>query len=193
MRALVLLGMLACSALGCSGDADEENTIPGEPLDCAWLASNNCWKTLVASAASCVPPAAEQGALSADGSACTYGSGYDIHFNEPVELPLEDFPTWDFVQRKNGTPCVTYNDTPESSIYLDVEGRSFKEVSIGIGTQVTCPDGSQFAAQNAFALFECENFFGSAPGSASSASSVAANFALLTGMDNSLSVFDCSR
>jgi hypothetical protein len=194
MRRLLLLGMLAYSMLGCSGDdSDEESTIPGAPLDCAWLASNNCWKTLVASAASCVPPASEQGTLSADGSACTYGSGYDILFDEPVELPLEDFPTWNFVQRKNGAACVTYDDKVESSIYLDVQGMAFKEVAIGIGMQVTCPDGSQFAAQNAFELFECENFWGTAPGSAHSASSAAVNFALLTGMGSSLCVFDCSR
>ena len=67
----MVLGLCGVLGLGCaSSDEDDETTLAGDPLDCAWLASNNCWKTTVAAAASCVPPASETGVLSADGTAC---------------------------------------------------------------------------------------------------------------------------
>ncbi len=194
MRGLVALGMLALSTLSCAGDEDDEATkLAGEPLDCAWIASNNCWKTLVQSAESCVPPESENGALSSDGKSCTYASGYDIAFNEPLVLPLEDFPSWDFVQNKGGAPCVTYSESEDASIYLDVQGMTLKEISVGFALQVTCPDGSQFAAQNALELFECPDLFSSGPGSVAFESGGSVSFALPRGMESALGVFACSR
>ena len=57
-RASVLaVGLAACSPKG--GD-------PPAALDCAWLASDNCWKKTVAAATSCLPDSAAVGTLSAD-------------------------------------------------------------------------------------------------------------------------------
>jgi hypothetical protein len=196
MRGLIALGILALSTFGCAGDDDDDNdtVLAGEPLDCAWFTGDNCWKTLVQSAASCAPPEAETGTLSEDGKSCTYAGGYDVTFDEPLTLPLDDFPPWNFVQKKDGAPCVTYDENPDSSLYLDVRGMQFKQVAVGFGAQFTCPDGSQFAAQNAFdVFFECMTLFSEGPGSVASWSGSSVNFALLRGMPGPLSVFDCSR
>ena len=75
--------------LGCSSGGDGSNT-PSASLDCAWLAGNNCWKSTLAQAESCLPPKSESGTLSADMKSCTYASGAVVTFDSALVLPVPD-------------------------------------------------------------------------------------------------------
>jgi hypothetical protein len=192
-----MMSLCALFGTGCgsSDEDDEGTTLEGEPLDCAWLASNNCWKTTVAAATACVPPADETGVLSADGASCTYASGASVAFHNPLVLPIdfENPPLWDFTQSQGGQACVTFNEEDESSQLLTVQGMTFEERGVGFGLQVTCPDGKKYAAENAFDLLDCDNFFEDAPGYSDSSSDFSVTFSLLNGTGNGLAIFDCAR
>jgi len=183
-------------ALGCSssGDDDSSSTIAGQPLDCAWLAGDNCWKDMIQAAMACVPPSSESGTLTADGSSCSYASGTSVTFNTKIVLPFPDSgqDDWDFSLASGGTECLSYHDDASDNERLTVQGMTYSEKTVGVGLQVTCPDGTQYAAQNAFDLLNCTDFFSEAPGYAYSDSDTSVNFALLNGTGSSLSVFDCS-
>jgi hypothetical protein len=70
---------------------------------------------------------------------------------------------------------------------------TYEERTAGLGFQVTCPDGKQYASQNAFDLLECPNFFEDSPGYADSSSDVSVSFSLLNGSGGGLPIFDCAR
>jgi hypothetical protein len=189
---------MATLVLGCSGSGDDDtngSTLTGEPLDCAWLMSDNCWKTTVAAAASCVPDASTQGVLSADGTSCVYTSGTSVAFNQPVVLPLDTQNTtpWNFVESSGGQACVTYDSHADSTQTLTVLGLTYSEKTAGVGLQITCPDGTQYATTNAFDLFNCDDFFNDAPGYTDSSTDTSVNFALLSGNGDTLPVFDCAE
>jgi hypothetical protein len=195
-RDFLVIGFLGVLAAGCDSSSDEDDTgLSGDPLDCAWLASNNCWKTTVAAAAGCVPPESEAGVLSADGSACVYTSGASVAFHDPVVLPVDlDAETnWNFTQSRAGAPCVTFNGVEGEAQVLTVQGLTYREETVGFGLQVTCPDGSQFATGNAFALLECSNFFEDAPGYAWGSTDASVSFSLIHGAAGDVGVFNCAR
>jgi len=195
VRAFLGLGLCALLAFGCSSgdDDDESTTLEGAPLDCAWLSGNNCWKTTVAAAASCLPPADEHGTFSADGGSCTYASGTAVTFAKAIHLPLSNdgSETWDFSLGQGANECLHYSSDANDTQSLTVQGMTYGERVVGLGLQVTCPDGTKYAAQNAFTLFDCPDFFSNAPGWSDSSSDTAVNFNLLTGTGSSVSVFDC--
>jgi len=196
VRAFLGLGLCALFSAGCSsGDDDDTTPIEGAPLDCAWLASDNCWKTTVAAAASCLPPVEEHGTFSADGGSCTYASGTTVTFDTEVKLPLPDdaSETWDFSLGQGANECLHYSSDASGANTLTVQGMTYSEDVIGVGLQVLCPDGTKYAAQNAFELLNCPNFFKNAPGFSDSSSDLAVNFALLTGTGSTLGVFDCQK
>lgn len=183
---------------GCaSGDDDDDGgNFEGEPLDCAWLANDNCWHPLVATSAACVPPAGETGVLSADGRSCTYASGASIGFTRPLVLPsttdddLSD--DWDFSVRANdGSECLRFKSSEEGGQTLSVRGQTYVETYSGFSMQVTCPNGEKFAG-SALSLFECDNLFsdGSVHAYAWTASSVSFTFGV---GDRTVPVFSCSR
>jgi len=198
MRHLLLGVALGALALGCGGGDDDDNGkggLAGAPLDCAWLDSNNCWKTTVAAAASCVPDRSTTGTLSADGKTCTYASGTTVDFATPVVLPLdfENEPAWNFTVTTGGQQCVTYDSDPNSDLTLSVQGMTVSEKSSGFSLQITCPDGSQYAAGNALDLLNCDNFFTDGPGNEDSGSDTSVNLGLLNGTQTPLQIFDCER
>lgn len=164
-------------------------------MDCAWLASDNCWKTTVAAAAVCVPPDGETGVLSADGSSCTYASGASVAFHDPLVLPMdENVDTyWNFTQSQGGAQCVTFQDDASESVVLTVQGMTYREKLVGFGVQVTCPDGSQFATDDAFALLECDHFFDGSRAYAWSSSDTSSSFSLVNGSNGQVNVFSCTR
>ncbi len=194
MRRLLCGVALGVLALGCGGgDDDDKGSLAGAPLDCAWLASNNCWKTTVAAAASCLPDPSAKGTLSADGTTCTYPSGTTVDFATPVVLPITTEPPWHFTVTTGGEQCLTYDANPNSDLALDVQGMTVTEKGAGFSLQVTCPDGSQYAAPNALDLFQCDDFFADAPGNDDSGSDTSVNLGLLDGTSTPLQVFDCER
>ncbi|HTQ03831.1 MAG TPA: hypothetical protein VMI54_08230 [Polyangiaceae bacterium] len=197
MRHLLVLAGFGTLALACGGGHDDSTTtLAGAPLDCAWLMSNNCWKTTVAAAASCLPDPSTSGVLSADGSTCTYASGTNVTFETPLKLPvadLENQPPWHFTVTTGGQECVTYDENPNSTQTLDVQGMTYSDKTVGIALQITCPDGSQFAAQNALNLLECSDFFTDSPGYEDNPTDTSMRFAFLNGTDTPLQVFDCEQ
>ena len=194
-RGLLIVGLCGFLAAGCGDDEGDGTGLSGDPLTCDWLASNNCWKTTVAAAQSCVPPASETGVLNADGTSCAYASGSSVAFHEPVIVPsdIDDPLNWDFTQSQAGVDCVSLEDYEDgSSLTLTVQGMTYREKYEGFGMQVTCPDGSKFATDDVFDLLECDNFFQDGPGWASGSSDVSVSLTLSNGADG-VQVFSCSR
>jgi hypothetical protein len=188
--ASLTLGMamvLGSLSLGCSSDP---------PLDCAWLASDNCWKMTASSAASCLPASTTSGTFSADKKTCTYTGGAVVSFATALTLPLPDSPTWDFTLSNGGQPCLRYTETAGGSVTLTVSGKTFSEAPMGsMGLAVTCPDGKRYSTDNAFNLLACGgNFLSGLPGSSTFDTSTSVSFGLIgtsASSDQSLSVFDC--
>jgi len=193
MKSWLLMAVLSGAISGCG--SDDDSSLPGAPLDCAWLASENCWKTLVSDARSCVPPADETGVLAADGRSCTYASGASVDFGLPLALPLDatTSPPWYFTQDSSGDECVRFDSRTQQQFTLSVQGETFVEKSRGFALQVTCPNGAQYATENGPALLNCTDYFSTAPGHAWSSSDTSASFALLTGHGDTLTVFDCAE
>jgi hypothetical protein len=192
-RTLALLcasTLVACSSSG-GGSA-------AASLDCAWLAGNNCWKTTVSQADSCLPPSAEQGTLSADMRSCTYASGTVVAFDSPLVLPVADDLLWSFTLTSAGQPCLRYQDTSDASFKLTVQGMTFTEGAVGFGLNVTCPNGMSFSNGNALDLLGCASdsgFLGGLPGKAWSSSDTSVSFELINGSSSAAgqSVFSCRR
>jgi hypothetical protein len=183
----IAMWWLGSLSAGCSSDP---------PLDCAWLASDNCWKMTASAAITCLPDSTTSGTFSADNKTCTYASGAVVTFATPVTLPPPTSPTWDFTLTNGGQTCLRYVET-DSSIMLTVSGKTFSEGPMGsMGLAVSCPDGQRFSTSNAFNLLACGGnlFGGGLPGNTTFTSSTSVSFGLLgtsTASDQSLTVFDC--
>jgi hypothetical protein len=86
----VVAGMAALWAAGCgsSGPEPDPEPPPVGPLDCAWLASDNCWDQAVAEVAVCIPQddlgSVPAGVLAADRLSCSYPSDVVVTFDDPV-------------------------------------------------------------------------------------------------------------
>jgi hypothetical protein len=184
-------------AVGCSGGG-------GAPtLDCAWLAGDNCWKTTVAEASSCLPPSTETGVLSADGATCTYASGAMVTFAPPIVLPM---PATSHEVKANvtvtnaGVDCLRFENVASGGFKLVVKGQTVQEgPSGGLGIAVSCPDGTQYSNGNALDLLNCGGdggaIFGGLPGSAWSWSGTSISFELIgaSGSTGAQPVVHCSR
>ncbi|HEX2657779.1 MAG TPA: hypothetical protein VHU40_05890 [Polyangia bacterium] len=198
MRTSAVVLTMGCLTfgLGC-GSSDS-----GAPLDCAWLAGNNCYKTTVAQATSCLPPAAERGVLDANNSTCTYASGAVVTFTPPLVFPMpfdDDNKQWNFTVSKGGQPCLHYQEN-QAGFSLTVGADTVSEgYAGGLGLKLTCPGGKVYSNGNAFALLSCGgddggSFFGGLPGSTWSSSDTSVSFGLIGTSDaSSTPVFDCAR
>jgi hypothetical protein len=185
---------------GCGGSSSGS----GATLDCAYVASDNCWKTTTAAALSCLPDSADIGTLSADGSTCTYASGHVVTFTPPV-LPLPTSTTttmaWNFtVTTGSGAPCLSYKDDGNGNLTLNVQGQIVKQTAPGgFGIALACPDGTTYSNSNGFNLLSCPDasFFSSLPGNAYSEStynggaSISLSLTGVAGSDGSEPVFNC--
>ena len=188
------LPILVAVSLGiaCSSGGDGGST-PSAALDCAWLEGNNCWKSTLAQAESCLPPASETGTLSADGKTCTYASGAVITFDSALVLPLPDDPAWNFTVTSGGQSCLRLEDGA-NGFSLTVKDLTFTETAAGNGMQVICPDQSTFAASNPFDLLTCDSDGGllaGLPGKAWSDTSTSISFNLIGSAKGFTSIFRC--
>jgi hypothetical protein len=187
MRIWLVAGVIV---IGCGGCSSSKN------LDCAYLASDNCWKTTAAKAATCLPAAGTTGTLSADDSSCAYASGQTITFTPALVLPLADgFKGWNFTVTTGGQPCLHYEEST-GGLQLTAGADTVSEMISGaVGIDLTCPDGTTYSSSNALALLSCPgSTFGDLPGNETSSTSTSVTFGLLgTGTSSSATVFDCSR
>src|SRR5438128_302765 len=96
MKIQLLLGV----ATGCSSS---------NALDCDWLMHDNCWRSTLAAAASCLP--AGEGTFSADFGACTAPSGTQLTFDQPVVIPVPPFgEPWLFTLGSGTSTCMRYEE-----------------------------------------------------------------------------------
>jgi len=193
MRSTLMVGLAVWAALaaGCGGES--------APLDCAWLAGDNCWKTTASMAASCLPPQTEQGVLSADNRRCDYASGVSVAFKSPLQLPLPDDPLWNFtVTGADGQTCMQFEKVSSGGFTLDVGGQTYEEGLSSAGLTATCPDGSRYVLPLAKVkeILDCPGSFGGLPGQSWSSSTTGVSFSLIgtsSTSSQSLSVFSCYK
>ena len=193
----LVLGTIVIGGGGCgSGSSSGANA----SLDCAYLASDNCWKTTAAAASSCLPPSTETGVLSADGSTCTYASGDVVTFTPPLVLPLPSAVTWNFtVETSGGASCLAYHDDGNGAVTLTVDGQTVKETTPGgLAIALTCPDGKTYSNPNAFTILSCPDagLLGGLPGAGWSYSDTSVSVSLLAASTTSSegeAVFNCQR
>ncbi|HEX8106766.1 MAG TPA: hypothetical protein VF516_03510 [Kofleriaceae bacterium] len=187
MRMWLVAGVTVVGCGGCSSS---------KSLDCAYLAGNNCWKTTVAEATTCLPAAGTTGKLSADNSSCAYASGQTITFTPALGLPLASgFKDWNFTVTTGGQPCLHYEESA-GGFELTVRADAVSEMISGAaGIDLTCPDGTTYSNSNALTLLDCPgSAFGDLPGNTTSSDSTSVTFGLInTGTPSSVTVFDCSR
>jgi len=185
--------IFACLVIvGCGGGSGSDMK-----LDCAYLGSDNCWKTTATAATSCLPADGTTGVLSGDNTSCTYASGQLVTFAAALVLPLpSQFEDWNFTVTTNGQPCLHYEES-SSGFEMTVGGQdTVAEMLFGAGgLELTCPDGTTFSNANALSLLDCPgSSFGDLPGNTTSSSDTSVQFALFnTGAPDPLTVFDCSR
>jgi hypothetical protein len=191
------LGTIVIGSAGCGGGSSGGASAS---LDCAYLASDNCWKTTATAASSCLPPESEIGMLSADGSSCTYPSGDVVTFTPPLVLPLPSTPTpaWNFtVKTSSGASCLGYQDDGNGALTLTVQGQTVKETTPGgLAIALSCPDGKTYSNPNAFTILSCPDasLLDGLPGAGWSSSDTSVSLSLTaTSTTSSLGemVFNC--
>jgi hypothetical protein len=186
------ISLVAVAVAGCGGGGGGSS----KPLDCAYLASANCWKTTVDQAATCLPPAAATGVLAADNSSCTYASGTTIAFTPALPLPLpQPYKAWNFTITTGGTQCLHYEETSSGFDLVVGTDMVSEAVSGAAALSLTCPDGSTYSNANALDLLNCNGQFGGGlPGNATSDTSTSVTFSFIgTSSGTAVELFNCSR
>ena len=195
-RPFVLLFLpLSLSMATCSGGGGAPGAGGGGTLDCAWLASNNCWKTTVAKAVSCLPDAAAQGTLDAANTTCSYASGHTVAFTPALVLPAPLSPKWNFTVSKAGAACLHYEDV-STGFKVTVGSETVTVRPVGeLGVAVQCPDGKTYTASNAFALLSCgwDGDLFDLPGNAWSSSDTSVSLSLLGTVADGQPIFECEK
>jgi hypothetical protein len=190
MRIVSIALVVVSVGAGCGGSSSST-------LDCAWLASDNCWKTTADEALACLPPTTEIGVLSADNKTCAYASGAQVTFTPALVLPVPLSPAWNFTITKGGADCLHF-ENPNDGFKLVVGGHTVTEGRSGpTGLSVSCPNGTTYVNTNALGLFNCGPdgglSIGGFPGDTSSSTSTSVSVGLLGTSNDSLPLFDCQR
>lgn len=177
-------------AAACGGGDEEEDKggLRGTRIDCSWFQQDNCYKRALATVESCVDTG--MGRFSADGTRCTYTTGTTVNFHKPVDVDGELPQDWDFEVVTNFGQCLAYQEL-EGEIRMETRDGIFSTELVGIGMQISCPDGSEFYVANAFDTLDCG--FENLPGNLTSSSNDLMSFALLGGPNGDfVTVFSCS-
>jgi hypothetical protein len=188
MRLLMAGCVVGCITLGTA--CSEPDT-----LTCEWLAmADNCWKTTVMSAVSCLPPEADRGTLNPDNTACVYPmSGHLVTFTPALDLLGDDDPAQSFVVTDaDDATCVRWQET-STGFTLTVNGnQTFRESTSGLALDVTCPDGTSFHNGNALDLFSCPTGLSSFPGESAGWTDTSISQGFI-GVDPPVPVYDCAK
>ena len=177
-------------AIGCSSGGDG---VPTARLDCAWLAGNNCWKSTLSQAESCLPPKGESGTFSADMTSCTYASGAVASFDTALPWPLPDDPLWAYTMTSGGQECLRFRDAADG-FTLTVNGQTVVVSAADSTLAVSCPDQTIFSSSNAFELLNCPTdggLLGGLPGVAWFDTSTSVSFSLIGAANGSTNIFFC--
>jgi hypothetical protein len=196
---LLCMGLYAgCSSNdGGGGNATDGGADGGDPpLTCDWLAGDNCWKTTLAMAASCLPPAADFGTFNAQNTTCTYANGAVITFDTPVTLPVPtQAPPFKFTVASGGQTCLRFDETT-AGFTVTAGGQTFTlRLLAEPSVEVTCPGGMTFFADNFFDLLTCPAGSMGVPGTSWLSNAAGLTFDLKGAGTASqlLPIFDCRR
>ncbi len=187
-RTWMCLSWMGLAAACGGGDDEDEGALRGTRIDCSWFQGDNCYKRALATVESCVETGVGQ--FSADGARCTYTTGTTLNFRKPVDVDAPLIEDWDFEVVTNFGQCLAYQEL-EGEVRMETRDGTFSTELVGIGMQITCPDGTQFQMPNAFDTLDCG--FNNLPGSFTSHSGDLMSFGLLGGPDGEVvNVFTCS-
>jgi hypothetical protein len=176
--ALALAALLA----GCStGDAPT-------PIDCTWFAADNCWKETAAAAVACTDQAAI-GTFNGDTTTCTYADGTSLAFATAANVSQSSDQPWSFaITSASGTTCLEYRETDDSRVVKTSLG-TYREDTVGLTWQITCPDGNRYEI-GALDALGCD--WSTLPGYASTSSGGTISFALLGTSLADASLWSCT-
>jgi hypothetical protein len=206
MRALVrLAAWLPCAAVtivvaGCGSSSAP----PGNTIDCTFLSANNCWKTTVQAAATCLPAKTDPpGTLSADNTTCTFANGIVVTFDSPIVLPSPagSMPAWNFSVTNNGGPCLRLQESDANHKVVTTTAGKVSVTTDPDSYGITCPDGTSYSTTtaNALGLLTCDaGPLGGLPGIEDSTSTMPTTTVSVTlvgvgGGDGSLQAFHCTK
>lgn len=139
----VLDGESGDSTVGDSGPTTSPSSEAGV-LDCLVVNGDNCWKSTIAPAISCLPPKAARAVVSADGKTCTYDSGTVVAFSSPLFAP--DASVSSFTVTTGGAVCVRY-DQADSGLISSLTTSAGTVGLVGVYGQsltLVCPDGGSY-------------------------------------------------
>ncbi len=191
-NATLAAALLPILAMACGSSSTAAS---GPPIDCAWLASDNCWKTTAAGADSCLPASGAMGKLSADLTTCTYTTGQVITFDSPLTLPLPNQPNFNFTITSGGATCFRFQQSSQQGFSLTTHVGTASVAASGAGETIHCPDGSSYSASVSQALSDlsCDaGPLGGLPGTANSSSTGSVSFSLLGTTGGDTPVLSCS-
>lgn len=184
-----LVVVLAC-ALG-SGCIEQNE----EPLTCAWLASDNCWKEAIRDVQACAP--AQSGRFDGSALTCSFSSGEQVRLDEPMSFTSSQPYLWSFELTDASGSCMSFETASGgggSTFYL---ATGLGEVTVdesGASLSVSCPDGVTYQIDDTSELFDtCDSGLEFLPGIESLRSASTATFSLSGGANGSVQVFSCSR
>ncbi len=151
--------LLALAAAGCGGAEVEE--LPGEEINCAWFDGPNCWRTSLDRFADLLPGAAAIGTLAADGKRCSYDSGFEVVFVNPIDTGALAEPdglsgfAWDFEARLGGDFLMAYRQVAADELLLETRAGGLRIGSRGAALIISCPEGDQYNVPVAGLLATC--------------------------------------
>ena len=160
---VAVLGVLSTAAKGsgCSAEYTDDGSSdawatapapspgPAQPMTCAFLSGDNCWKRVVAKIEACAGDVKTSGRFSEDRRVCAAPSGGKLELGGPVSTPAPGTTSvvgtdWR-ISSAGGETCAIGKILGVGRSLIDAQGEvvTFESVSL-LEYRVTCPDGSTF-------------------------------------------------